>query len=211
MTNRGSAGFSDKLARIISIIFHPLLMPVYGMTIIFSAPTLYTYIPFEVKRLVLLIVLVNNVLLPLSLLPFFVHSRMISSWSMDERQDRVIPLIINTTLYIITSYILFRFTIPHFIKSYIMAVASLSLAATLINLRWKISLYSVGAGFLLSLVIMLSVKMYTPLIWYLVPSGVVAGSVLSSRLQLNYHNPGQVWCGFFAGLLGFSILIMLFQ
>ena len=210
MINSGSAGFSDKPARIISIIFHPLLMPVYGMAIIFSAPTLYTYIPFEVKRLVILIVLVNNVLLPLSLLPFFIHSRMISSWSMNERQDRVIPLIINTMLYIVTSYILFRFTVPHFLKSYIMTVGLLSLIATLINLRWKISLYSMGAGLLLSVVIMLSVKMYTPLIWYIIPAGIAAGFVLSSRLQLNYHNPGQVWCGFFAGLLGFSLLIMLF-
>jgi hypothetical protein len=210
MMNNGSAGFSDKPARIISILFHPLLMPVYGMAIIFSAPTLYTYIPFEVKRLVILIVLVNNVLLPLSLLPFFIHSRMIGSWSMDERQDRVIPLIINTMLYIVTSYILFRFTVPHFLKSYIMTVGLLSLVATLINLRWKISLYSMGAGLLLSVVIMLSVKMYTPLIWYIIAAGIAAGFVLSSRLQLNYHNPGQVWCGFFAGLLGFSLLIMLF-
>jgi hypothetical protein len=210
MKNSGSADFYNKLARTISIICHPLLLPLYGIAIIFTAPTLYNYIPFEVKRLVILIVLVNNVLLPLSLIPFFIHSRMISSWSMYERQDRVIPLIINSTFYIITSYILFRFTVPHFLKSYILAIASLSLVATLINLRWKISLHSVGAGLLLSIVLMLSIKMDTPLIWYIIPSAIAAGLVLSSRLQLNYHNPGQVWCGFFAGLLGFSILIMLF-
>jgi hypothetical protein len=211
MNENGSAGFSDNLARVISIIFHPLLLPVYGMAIIFSAPTLYTYIPFEVKRLVILIVLVNNVLLPLSLIPFFVHSRMISSWSMEERQDRVIPLIINTSFYIVTSYILYRFTVPHFLKSYIFAVASLSLIATLINLRWKISLHSIGAGLLLSIVIMLSVRMYTPLILYIIPVSIAAGLVLSSRLQLSLHNPGQVWCGFFTGSLGFSLLIMIFQ
>ena len=210
MNNSRSAVLMDKAARTISFIFHPLLMPVYDMVIIFSAPTLYAYIPFEVKKLVILIVLVNNVLLPLSMIPFFIHSRMIASWSMEERQDRVIPLIIIATLYIITSYILYRFTVPHFLKSYIMTVGLLSLVATLINLRWKISLYSMGAGLLLSVVIMLSVKMYTPLIWYIIPAGIAAGFVLSSRLQLNYHNPGQVWCGFFAGLLGFSLLILLF-
>jgi hypothetical protein len=210
MKNSGSAGFTDKLARIISIIFHPLLIPVYGMAIIFSAPTLYSYIPYEVKRLVVLIVLVNNVLLPLSLIPFFVHSRMIGSWTMAERQDRVIPLIINTTLYIVTSYILFRFTVPHFLKSYILAVGSLSLIATLINLKWKISLHSIGAGLLLSLVLMLSIRMYTPLIWYIIPSSIAAGLVLSSRLKLKIHTPWQVWCGFFTGILVFSLLIMLF-
>jgi hypothetical protein len=210
MNNSRSSDFMDKAARIISLIFHPLFMPVYGMAIIFLAPTLYTYIPFEVKKLVILIVLVNNVLLPLSMIPFFIHSRMIASWSMEERQDRVIPLIINTTLYIITSYILYRFTVPHFLKSYILGVASVSLAATLINLRWKISLHSIGAGLLLSLVLMLSIKMYTPLIWYIIPSSIAAGFVLSSRLQLNLHNPWQVWGGFFTGLIGFTLLLMLF-
>jgi hypothetical protein len=210
MNNDGTAGFSDKLARVISIIFHPLLIPAYGLAIIFSAPTLYTYIPFEVKRLVVLIVMVNNVLLPLSLIPFFVHSRMIGSWSMNERQDRVIPLIINTTLYIVTTYIFFRFTVPHFLKSYVLAVTALSLIATLINLMWKISLHSIGAGLLLSLVLMLSIRMYTPLIWYIISSGIAAGFVLSSRLKLNISTPLQVWCGFFTGTLVFSLLIMLF-
>ncbi len=209
MNNDGTAGFSYKLARVISIIFHPLLIPVYGMAIIFSAPTLYTYIPFEVKRLIVLIVLVNNVLLPLSLIPFFVHSRMIGSWSMNERQDRVIPLIINTTLYIVTTYILFRFTVPHFLKSYVLAVASLSLISTLINLKWKISLHSIGAGLLLSLVLMFSIRMYTPLIWYIIPSVIAAGFVLSSRLKLNISTPWQVWCGFFTGIIVFSLLIKL--
>ena len=30
-----------NLAKTISIVFHPLLMPVYGMMIIFMAPTLW--------------------------------------------------------------------------------------------------------------------------------------------------------------------------
>ena len=71
MNNIRSADFSDKLARIISVIFHPFLIPVYGLVIIFIAPTLYNYLPFEVKKLMILIVLVNNVLLPLSLTAFF--------------------------------------------------------------------------------------------------------------------------------------------
>src|SRR5665647_3985118 len=93
----------DKLAKIISIIFHPLLMPVYGMAIIFSAPTLFGYLPFNMKKLLILIMLVNNVLLPLSLLPFFIRMNIISSWTITERKERNFPLIITTILYCITS------------------------------------------------------------------------------------------------------------
>jgi len=200
----------DKLAKIISIIFHPLLMPVYGMAIIFSAPTLFGYLPFNVKKLLILIMLVNNVLLPLSLLPFFIRMNIISSWTITERKERNFPLIITTILYCITSFLIFRFNIPVFLKTYIFAASFISLIVTVINFWWKISLHSVGAGALISLVFILSLKMLTPLEWYLISTVVIGGLVLSSRLKLNLHSPQQVWIGLFTGFFGLALFMMLF-
>ena len=200
-----------KPAKIISIVFHPLLMPVYGMAIIFSAPTLLGYLPFNVKKLLLLIMLVNNILLPLSFLPFFIHRNVITSWAITERKERNIPLIITTILYCVTSFIIFRLPIPLFLKSFIFASAFLSLMVTVINLWWKISLHSVGAGALIGLVLMLSLKMLTPLDWYLISAIIAGGLILSSRLKLNLHSPLQVWVGLFAGFFGLTASMMLFQ
>ena len=200
----------DTLAKIITIIFHPLLMPVYGMAIIFSAPTLFGYLPFPVKKLLFLILLVNNVFLPLSLLPFFIRMNIISSWSLSDRKERNIPLVITTVLYCTTSFIIFRFPIPVFFKSFIYATAFLSLIVTVINFRWKISLHSVGAGALIALVIILSLKMFTPLVWYLISAVIAGGLILSSRLKLNFHNPQQVWLGFFTGIIGLTLFMMFF-
>jgi hypothetical protein len=203
--------FLDTLAKIIAIIFHPLLMPVYGLAIIFSAPTLLEYLPFNVKKLLILIMLVNNVLLPLSSLPFFIHRNIITSWTISERKERNIPLIITTVLYCATSFIIFRFPIPGFLKSFIFASAFLSLMVTVINFWWKISIHSVGAGSLIGLVLILSLKMLTPLEWYLILTIIAGGLVLSSRLKLNLHNPQQVWVGLLAGFFGLTISMMLFQ
>jgi hypothetical protein len=202
--------FLDTLAKIFTVVFHPLLMPVYGMAIIFSAPTLFGYLPLPVKKLLFLILLINNVLLPLSLLPFFFHMNIISSWTLSEKKERNIPLVITTLLYCATSFIIFRFPIPVFLKSFIYACAFLSLIVTAINFRWKISLHSVGAGALIALVIILSLKMYTPLVWYLISAVIAGGLVLSSRLKLNFHNPHQVWLGFFTGFLGLTLFMMFF-
>jgi hypothetical protein len=210
MTTENSKDSLDKLAKIISIIFHPLLMPVYGMTIIFSAPTLFGYLPFNVKKLLILIMLVNNVLLPLSLLPFFIRMNIISSWTITERKERNFPLIITTILYCITSFLIFRFNIPVFLKTYIFAASLISLIVTVINFWWKISLHSVGAGALISLVFILSLKMLTPLEWYLISTVVIGGLVLSSRLKLNLHSPQQVWIGLFTGFFGLTLFMMLF-
>ncbi len=210
MTTDKPKDFLNTIAKIIATVLHPLLMPVYGMAIIFSAPTLMGYLPANLKKLLLLIVLVNNVLLPISLLPFFIQRKIISSWTISERKERKIPLIIITALYFATSYIVLRFPIPVFLKSFIFAAAFLSLMVTVINFWWKISIHSVGAGALIGLVLMLSLRMLTPLEWYLIPAIITGGLILSSRLKLNLHNPPQVWIGLFSGFAGLTLFMMLF-
>jgi hypothetical protein len=200
----------SKVARTVSVIFHPLFMPVYGIAIIFSAPTLFGYLPFNVKKLLFLIVLINNVLVPLSLMPLFRYRNIISSWSFDSRRDRVIPLLITTILYSTTSFIIFRFPIPGFLKSFFLAAFFVSLTVTVINFWWKISIHSVGAGSITALVLILSLKMYSPLLWYLIAAIITAGLVLSSRLKLNTHNPQQVWIGFLTGYIGLGFYMWFF-
>ena len=209
MTTDEPKDFFNRLAKIITVIFHPLFMPLYGMVIIFAAPTLFGYLPFNIMKLIFLIILVNNVLLPISLLPFFVHRGIISSYTINERKERNVPLIISTVLYGTTSYIIFRFPIPVFLKSFIFSTAFLSLIVTLINFKWKISLHSVGSGALIALVLILSVKMLTPLQWYLIATFIAAGLTLSSRLKLNMHNPQQVWVGLLTGFFGLTLFMVL--
>jgi len=200
----------DSPAKIISVIFHPLFIPVYGMAIIFSSPTLFGYLPSDVKRLLLLIVLINNVLLPFSLLPFFKYRNVISSWSLEERKERNFPLILTTLLYSATSYIIFNFPVPAFLKSFILGLFFVSLTITIVNFWWKISIHAVGVGVLTALIIVLSLKMYSPMMWYLILIVIITGLVLSSRLCLNVHNPLQTWLGFLTGLLGFGLYIWFF-
>jgi hypothetical protein len=194
------------LAKIISGIFHPLLMPVYGLLVIFSAPTLFGFIPLELKRILCLIVLVNNVLLPLSLLLYLWYRRLISSFVIDNREERVLPLAITTFFYFLTLYIFFKFRIPVFIKSYILSAAIISLLIMIINWRFMISIHGAGAGALLALILVLSFRMIMPLTAFLLPVVIICGLVLSARLWLESHTPAEVWWGL---LLGFGITAIL--
>ena len=203
--------FPDSFAKTVSALFHPLFMPVYSMAIIFSAPTLFGYLPFEVKRILFLIVLVDNVLLPFILLPLFRYRNIISSWTIDNRRERIVPLIITTLLYSITSYIVIRFPVPLFLKSFFIAAFMISLTATVITFWWKISVHSLGAGALIALVLILSHRMYSPLPGYRVAVFFIGGLIMTSRLKLNSHTPAQVWAGFFTGFLALSLTMLIFQ
>ena len=210
MEEKKNARPLDILAKVISVIFHPLFMPLYGMIIIFTAPTLFSYIPFNVKKILLFVIATNNILVPLSLMPFFRYRNIIRSWNIETRKERIIPLLSVAFFYSVTSYIIFRLQIPLFIKSFIFATALLAIAVSIINFWWKISLHSVGAGALAGLVIALSVNMMIPLTWFLIPVLIIAGLILSSRLRLETHNPPEVYIGFLSGFAGLNLLMLLF-
>ena len=200
----------DTLAKIITVIFHPLLMPLYGLLIIFSAPTLFGFIPFVQKKVIILILMTNNVLLPLSLLPYLKWRRIISTWSLTDRSERIIPMALTSLLYFVTLYIVLKYRIPVFIKTVILSTALLSFAVALINFRWKISIHSTSAGALTALIIVLSFKMHTPLTIFLIPAILISGLVLSSRLWLNAHSPKEVWLGYLLGIAGMTSILLIF-
>lgn len=196
-------------AKILSAVFHPLLIPLYGIIIIFSAPTLFGFLPFPVKRIIFSVMFINNVIVPLSLLPYFRYRRLISSWIIDDRKERTIPMLACSFFYSITVYIVLRFHVPLFLKSYVIAVALLTICVTVINFWWKISIHSMGAGAFIFLIAVLSIKMQAPLTGLLIASILAGGLVMSSRLFLNTHSPGEVWSGFLLGSAGTTLIFLL--
>ncbi len=197
----------DIAAKIISILFHPLLITVYGILIIFSAPIFTGYIPSAVKKILLIIIVINNVFLPLSLMPYYKFRNIISSWFVVKRQERTLPLITTSFFYSVTVYITFRFHIPQLIKSYIITVAFLAIAVTIINFWWKISLHSTGAGAITALVIILSLRIQTPLIWFLIVVILADGLIMTARLWLHSHTSSEVWTGFLLGFISSGLLL----
>jgi len=209
MEKMQESGIYFKLARIVSVIFHPLFMPVYGLIILFTAPTFLKYLPSQVKFLLMAIVVINNVLLPVGLLPLLRYRNVISSYSIEDRTERIIPLLLASILYCTTSFIIFRYQIPFFLKSFIFATSIVAIIVSMINFWWKISIHAAAAGAITAMVILLSFRMHTGLILHLAAVIAVSGMILSSRLKLNAHDPAQVWTGYFTGFLGVSLFILL--
>lgn len=209
MNNESRTNIPDNIAKIISGIFHPLLMPLYGLIILLSAPTFLSFLPLEIKKILFLVVLINNVMIPLALIPFFRYRHVISSYAIEERSERIIPLLTVSILYCTTSFVVFRFHIPFFLKSFIYATSVLSIVVSVINFWWKISIHSVGAGALAATIFVLSFKLHIPLTFYMIFIILASGFVLSSRLRLNAHNPSQAWTGFATGFLVITLFILL--
>lgn len=196
------------LAETVSVLFHPILMPFYGLLIIFYVPTILAYLPSTVKKFLILIVLINNVFVPLSLLPYFKYRNIITSWTLSERKERILPLIVTSIFYSLTVYIIYRFNIPGFIKSFLVVSALLAISVTILNFWWKISIHAVGVGAITALLVILSILMQADLMVFIVTAILVSGLVMSARLFLNLHEPAEVWVGYFLGIAGSGLMLL---
>lgn len=187
-------------ALFLSVVFHPSFLPLYGLLLMFNVPDLLVFLPSAVKRVLFSMLLVNTVILPFAILPLLRVRNIIGSYSLRERKDRVVPMLITTIMYFLTAVLVFRLRFPGMIKAFVFASACVVFAVSVLSLRWKISIHSAGAGAMTATVFMLILKAYTGLIWIAVAAILVSGAVMTARLYLSAHNPGQVYGGYITGV-----------
>jgi len=200
-----------KGAEVLSVIFHPIFIPLYGLLIIYSSPTLLSFIPSQLKRMIFILVLTNNVILPLALATILYVRGAITTFNARDRNERVILLTFALMMYTLTAYLLLRMQVPNLFRAYFISVAVVTLITLLITTFYRISLHAAGIGGLLVLIIFMIVLYDISTVWQLTSVLIVGGSVMSSRIWLDDHTPSEVWTGLAAGaaVMALSLFFLL--
>ncbi len=197
-----------RIATIISTVFHPLLLPTLGLFVIFSTQSHLTFIPFEYRRLVTIIVFVSTCILPLSIMPLFLQIGLIKSLQMESTRERIIPLLTTAGFFVLGYFFLKKFPLPSFIPLFFLATIITVLLSILITFFWKISIHMVGIGGLLGAVISMALKYNVNTAIWVILITAIAGIIGSARLFLEAHNSKQVYAGFLLGLVVISFMII---
>lgn len=204
------------LARVISIIFHPLLMATYlfGLLYLFLPSALY---PISQERQLALIVMISvmTFILPALGISMLRTVGAISSFTMLDRRERIRPFFLITIVYLFFTYFLaykIGAGLDDNLFRFLLIIDFLVIAATAITFYYKISIHSIGVMGMLGIIIPLnrmaeSNSLLIPTIALI----AIAGLVMSARLQLNSHTVREVWVGAATGfLVGFLGMIILF-
>ncbi|MFO7922148.1 MAG: hypothetical protein R6U58_00470 [Bacteroidales bacterium] len=198
------------LARIFSVIFHPLIMPSAGLLLLFSSGTYLDFLSFSQKRTIFMILLAGTAILPLSLIPVLILQRMVANIRMDDHRERVLPLMITSLFYVFTWYMLARLNIPGIISVYVITGSLAVLLCALVSLRWKISLHMTALGALAGVLLAISFRFGINLQLWLTPVFLAGGTVGWARLSLKAHTPAQIYAGYVGGLVLAFIMISFF-
>ncbi|HCM59499.1 MAG TPA: hypothetical protein DIS74_03840 [Bacteroidales bacterium] len=200
-----------RAAEILSVVFHPLFIPLYGLLIIYSSSTLLSFIPLSVKRMILVLVTANNVLLPIALAIVLYARSAIASLRARGRNERVLLLTFALLMYSLTAFVLLRMQVPNLFRAYLVSIAVVTLVTLVITVRYHISMHAIGFGGLLVLVVFMIALYHISMVWQLFAVVLAGGAVMSSRIYLEDHSPAEVWSGLFAGaaVMGVSLLFLL--
>jgi len=189
-------------ANMLSWAFHPLLMPTYGLFLVFTFNVYFRFsIPPVLKWVTYLIVCISTFLLPSIAALGMVRSGIIKSLQMESREDRQAPFLVTAAFYIVCYYLLTQLHLPKIFLSMMLGACISVILALIINFWWKISIHTIGMGGLCGIVYALSQSLFVDMVMPFSFLVLLSGFVASARMFVGSHQPAQIYMGFILGFI----------
>jgi membrane-associated phospholipid phosphatase len=202
------------LAEVLSWVFLPLLMPVYGLLLAMYVPSNQDYLfnedslfflRDEAKLAILYMFIIFSVIAP-GLAFVLLHKwKIITTIDMENQRERNIPMFIMLTFCLIL-YFLFLVKahnniLPKYIYALPLSGVFVTVIYTYIN-RWiKISLHGGGAGILTGFLFAYAIDQAEFRFWILIFAIVASGLTIGARLYLKKHTQTEVYTGWSLAVL----------
>jgi len=192
----------EKTAKIISVIFHPVLLPTLGFILLFASGFYSSMLTSDAIRFILLVIFFSTATLPmLSVAVLALNSKF--DFLMPNSRDCIIPLLFTSVFYYIGFMLLGRIHFLPVFKLFMIASVLLIIALLIISFKWKISIHMAAIGAVTATFLALSFRGGVNPMGAVIIVIIVSGLVGSARLVLNKNNLLQVAAGY---ILGFIIL-----
>lgn len=193
-------------AQIVSDICSPLLVPTYGTAVAMWFTNLRA-VPEVYRLIVTAIVAFITAGIPLATVLVLLRRGRVSDMPITKRGERIAPMWVATTCYVLTAFILGYFGCPLWLRLFMVGASIATAIALIITIFWKISAHTTGMGGLVALVMWTTLNGLADLGAMFLLSAVIllSGLVATARLRLERHTLAQVIAGV---LLGFTVCFL---
>jgi hypothetical protein len=197
-----------RLARVISYLVHPLLMPLYMFLLLLNSNSFFLPgLAGSYKLILLGIICLTTILFPLLFIFLLYKRKLIVSLFLESREERIYPLLIIAIFYYLTYYLMKGIGISPVFSYYMLGATFLAILALISTFYRKISLHMLGMGGMSGLVMGLTLNLSANTFYLLVAAIMMSGVTGFARLKLNSHKPSEIYSGF---LVGAGIMFLLF-
>lgn len=196
----------NKLAKFVSIIAHPVLLPTL-MLLVFILSGIFKLAAIRAD-ICFFVVFGTTFILPVLILLILKKFKLIKSLTMERREDRFLPLFLMVIFLYATSRF-FIGVIPLLLYNfYLICNMVLCVVVFWINMYWKISFHGVGWGAFVGMLFIMTTISSNVYLVYFVVSVLMSGVVGWARLKLKSHSESQVYVGF---TVGFFVSLLIYN
>lgn len=195
------------LAKVISVVFNPLIVPTYTLIILFQLDVYFSLIiPDSSKWKLILLVFSLTFLLPMLITLMFLKKGIVKSLEMETREERIFPFIITAIFYYLTYYLLKSLPIASIFYYFMLGATLLILISLIVNFFWKVSIHLTALGGMFGIFLGVSIGFLVDYPLILFGIILISGVTAYARLKLKLHTQAQVYTGF---LIGAAIMLSL--
>lgn len=192
----------EKIPKIISLIFHPLLIPSYLFISVFNMNSYVSLlIPTTAKFLIFSLVFIATFLFPLLIILIMKRRGLIKSLQMESKEERVYPFLLTGIFFFLSYYMLKQIQISEVFHLFLLGITILVFLSLLINFFSKISIHMVGIGGIAGALTGISIRINLDLVLLISFTILLAGFIGFARLKLKSHQPIQIYTGYLLGFL----------
>lgn len=189
-----------KFAKIISIVFQPLIMPLLTLLILFNSNTFIAFsISEEAKIFIYFLFIAFTVVFPTLIFLALIRRGVISSLEMPHASERRLPFIISIVLYFGLYYTLRKLELPGIVYVLLLGTILSIVVCFFVTLFWKISIHMIAVGGVIGSLLALSIRLGADFILPIYVVVLLSGFIGYARLKLYAHTPAQVYSGFVVG------------
>ena len=200
-----------RIAQFISIVCHPLFMPLYAVALIFQYnPYINLQVPERLQQIVFGILIIFTLLLPAITAILLTKLGTIKSLYMKTAQERKWPFLFTLLWYYLGFELLTEMNLPLSLFLLMIGAISVILVAHFITLRWKISVHMIGIGGVVGAIAGISYRFQYDHFFLILCLVFIAGMIGYSRLKTASHNYRQVYAGFLLGLVVEWLIVSFF-
>lgn len=191
------------LAKLLSVIFHPLFVPVYIVYFLLAEqPHLFAAFTPKEKTFVIIRFFVIYTFFPLVTILLAKGLGFLSSIYLRTQKERIIPYIACGIFYFWSWWILHNQ--PQFAReteSLAMAIWIACSLGLMANIYMKVSMHAMSMGVLLAFMMLLTLSQGVRFGLFMSVALLVAGLVCSARLIVSDHTQKELYTGLFIGVL----------
>jgi membrane-associated phospholipid phosphatase len=200
---------AGRIAKLISLIFHPVLLPTLGMFLLFKSGFYFSMLSWEAMKYILLVVFLSTCILPLLAVAGMAFSPNFDI-AMENHRQRMFPLIMAAFFYFLGYMLMAKINAFQIFRIFMLSSVVVLLLLTSISYHWKISNHSAALGGLTATLIALSFRTGNNPVWPIVIVLAASGLVGTSRLILGKHSLAQVLAGYGLSFTVFYIAVYFF-